>query len=680
MKRKNLIIPLTVTCFVLFLLNTNFCIGQTPSELKIDSLKKVIRNFHSNCSPCLQDSSKIIALLELVLQYNNINDDSALIYIDEGISVAEKTGYHTGIGRLFQQKGNYYYGKADYAVALSFYDKAMKQWEIIESSPAKDEWAVTEIRKAKTLSMYGGIYNERGNHPKAIDYYLAALKIIEPSGDSNLLARLYGGMGNTYASMNEYDKAMNYYLNTLHISEARGDINTLSNVTASISNIYFEQHKYSEALEYSVKALELSEQNNDMRGKAYALTAIGNTYQEQKLFDKSLEYFTKAIKISDEINDGFLSTNLRVNIGAAYFYQKKYAPAILYLNQGLKLAENNSILNLAKEAHGYLKSVYESTGNYQEAMLHFEKEIAAKDSLFNKDKIKEITLMEIGYDQEKKDAISNAAREKIATAQMAELQKQKLIRNSIAGGSGIIFISSLLTFFFYKRKRDAEHKQKETFLSLQVSETEMKALRSQMNPHFIFNALQSIQTFLLSHQSEEANLYLLKFSKLMRSVLENSQHSEVTLKEDMKALELYMQLESIRLQHPFTYDFHIDKSVDIETDFLPPLILQPFVENAIWHGLQYKPEAGHINIFITKKGNALYATVEDNGIGRDMSRKVAQPMLLKKESLGMKLTEERLKVLNEIKKFNAKFTITDLFTKDNQPSGTKVELSLPLVA
>ena len=165
----------------------------------------------------------------------------------------------------------------------------------------------------------------------------------------------------------------------------------------------------------------------------------------------------------------------------------------------------------------------------------------------------------------------------------------------------------------------------------------------------------------------------------MRLVLENSQHSEVSLKEDMQALELYMQLESIRLPHPFTYRFHIDKSVDEENDTIPPLILQPFVENAIWHGLQYKPDPGHINIYVSKNDNALCATVEDNGVGRDMSRQVAQPMLLKKESLGMKLTEERLKVLNEVKKTNAKFIVTDIKSNENKPAGTKVELSLPLI-
>lgn len=166
----------------------------------------------------------------------------------------------------------------------------------------------------------------------------------------------------------------------------------------------------------------------------------------------------------------------------------------------------------------------------------------------------------------------------------------------------------------------------------------------------------------------------------MRAVLENSQHSEVSLKEDMQALELYMQLESIRLPHPFTYQFHIDDSINVEEDSIPPLILQPFVENAIWHGLQYKNQPGRIDIYISKRNNALHAIVEDNGVGRDMSKQVQQPMLMKKESLGMKLTEERLKILNEVKKTTSKFVITDLFTENNQPIGTKVDLSLPLAS
>ena len=129
---------------------------------------------------------------------------------------------------------------------------------------------------------------------------------------------------------------------------------------------------------------------------------------------------------------------------------------------------------------------------------------------------------------------------------------------------------------------------------------------------------------------------------------------------------------------PGPYSFEIAESIDEENDCLPPLILQPFVENAIWHGLQYKPEPGHIKISIAKKDNTLFATVEDNGVGRNISKQVTQSILQRKESLGIKLTEERLKVLNEQKNINAEFKIIDQFTNEKLPCGTKVELSLPL--
>ena len=224
---------------------------------------------------------------------------------------------------------------------------------------------------------------------------------------------------------------------------------------------------------------------------------------------------------------------------------------------------------------------------------------------------------------------------------------------------------------------EKEVRLKELSTKQQISELEMKSIRSQMNPHFIFNSLQSIQTFMLQKNTDEANTYLLKFAKLMRIVLENSQYQEVPLNEDLQALELYMQLESLRLNYPFTYQIELDESIDADLIKIPPLILQPFVENAIWHGLQYKTESGHINIFISKTNNGLACKVEDNGVGRDTSKKVSQPMLMKRESLGMKLTEERLNILSELKRVKAFFNITDLFNSENKPIGTRIEVSLP---
>lgn len=242
----------------------------------------------------------------------------------------------------------------------------------------------------------------------------------------------------------------------------------------------------------------------------------------------------------------------------------------------------------------------------------------------------------------------------------------------------VIVILLIIALLFRLYTASLREKKKKAELQQKISETEMKALRSQMNPHFIFNALQSIQTFLMAHKPDDANAYLLKFSKLIRLVLENSQLSGVSLKDDMRALELYMQLESIRLTYPFTFKFHVDEAIDVEETTVPSLILQPVVENAIWHGLQYKPAPGHIDIFISNVNDALVAVVQDNGIGRNAARKEIRHLLVKQESLGLKLTEDRLKILNEPGNVNTEFRIVDLFNNDNTPAGTRVEILLPL--
>ncbi len=626
--------------------------------------------------------------------------------------------------------GSVYSSRGDYYKALTQYSESIK----LDSSINNTEGIL------RNLGNMGITYVYLGKYESAINIFFSVLKIAEEKKDYDRMAMQYLSIGNTYNRLKDYIKAIQYFNEAIKISDINGNLINKFKSLQGIGIAYGRMENIDMSLKYHLQAYELEVK---AKGDASPPTLIGlaNSYYRKNDFANSLLYNENALKRANEIKDKNSIGICLLNIGNVYSQNKNYINAEEYLLKAvisLKEVEDNYTL---AQAYTSLSELYDLQNKSKEAFSYYKNAVAINDSLFSSEKSKEITQIEMNYEFDKKEALARAEYDKqiavsdkkrtlaemekklalteadkkliqsetekriaIAEAEKkqmiaeadkkeielesenkmaaanAENKRQKFFIYSIACGSAIILLSGIFTFIFYKRKRDAEQKQKETLLSLQVSETEMKALRSQMNPHFIFNALQSIQTFLLGHKSEEANLYLLKFSKLMRAVLENSQHSEVPLEKDIQALELYMQLESIRLPLPFTYQFHIDKSVDVESDFLPPLILQPFVENAIWHGLQYKPEAGHINIFITKIDNALHATVEDNGVGRDMSKQVAQPMLMKKESLGMKLTEERLKVLNEVKKFNARFIITDLFTKDNQPSGTKVELSLPLLA
>lgn len=236
---------------------------------------------------------------------------------------------------------------------------------------------------------------------------------------------------------------------------------------------------------------------------------------------------------------------------------------------------------------------------------------------------------------------------------------------------------SFLIFVFYRKKRELIFKQKELELKQQVADVEMKALRAQMNPHFIFNCMNSIYAYMKNNDIQNAGNYLTKFSNLIRMVLENSLYAEVSLKADVEALELYMQMEQIRMLKGFDYRIETDPALDTENTLVPPLIVQPFVENSIWHGLNGKPTRGTIIIKISRQDKMLKYLVEDDGVESIFSMKETSPRTIKKKSLGMSLTRERLDVLNKTKNSNAHFNISDIRDVNNNYQGKRVELFLP---
>lgn len=245
--------------------------------------------------------------------------------------------------------------------------------------------------------------------------------------------------------------------------------------------------------------------------------------------------------------------------------------------------------------------------------------------------------------------------------------------------STIIVFGSIYTFFALriyniKKKQKLDYDRK-----VEMSKIELKALRSQMNPHFIFNSLNSIQHYIFNTRSDEAIKYLNKFARLVRVILNNSEKPTVTVGDDLEALKLYLELEKMRFEEKFDYTFIIDESVDLDYDIMPPLLMQPYVENAILHGLNPKPEKGILTIHLHSENNFLICTITDNGIGREKASEIRRTMPVKKhKSMGMKITEDRLKILNAINNSQLSVTITDLRDEHGMATGTKVELFVPL--
>jgi LytS/YehU family sensor histidine kinase len=234
-----------------------------------------------------------------------------------------------------------------------------------------------------------------------------------------------------------------------------------------------------------------------------------------------------------------------------------------------------------------------------------------------------------------------------------------------------------------KFRLQLERSQKENQLvelKNKAAELEMEVLRSQMNPHFIFNSLTSINRFILQNNRAQASEYLTKFSKLMRLILQNSQASLITLESELKSLELYLDLEALRFDHHFTYNISVQKDLDIDTLKVPPLIIQPYAENAIWHGLMHKEEKGYLDIKVSKENNYLYFKITDDGIGREQAATFASKSATRHKSMGLKITASRLAML-QLQHSNTKVppvTINDLVNTDGTAAGTEVIIKIPV--
>lgn len=223
-----------------------------------------------------------------------------------------------------------------------------------------------------------------------------------------------------------------------------------------------------------------------------------------------------------------------------------------------------------------------------------------------------------------------------------------------------------------KERLKAEYERK-------LTDVEMSALRAQMNPHFIFNSLNSIDYYIICNEQEKASDYLNRFSRLIRLILQNSKSSIVPLKDDLEALKLYIELESLRFDDLFEYEVKMEKGLDPEKINIPPMILQPYVENAIWHGLMQKESGkGILELSMRKNNGHLICLIEDNGIGREAAQKLKSKSASRRKSYGMKITSDRLAMLNKIAGADASVQIFDLKNEDESPAGTRVELSIPL--
>lgn len=500
------------------------------------------------------------------------------------------------------------------------------------------------------------VYQYSFSNPyKALEYYHKALGLMEKDKDLQTLGwSIYGGIGTLYYEQEEYGKALEQFKKVLH-----NDKNLELTATANIANIFGSLNQLDSAIYYYKKALNLEQVTNNPTYKANLYSNLSLIYSQADQLDAALASAENSIGLIEQYGIEFVRPTAYANASMAYLGNKDYVNAELYANEALQLSEAQGNVFLQKSAWGTLADVYAAKGEFSKALEAYTKFSVLKDSLNNQNRRVEINRSQLEFEFEKERTIAQA-----------EIDRQSAIKTASLLGGGGLLAASILGFVLYKRRRDVLEQKKDAEFRALVADTELKALRAQMNPHFIFNALNSIGDYILKNNNETALEYLTKFAKLMRMVLENSENKSITLEEDLKFLELYLQVEAKRQPGKFSYQIQVDEALEVENTLVPPLLLQPFIENSIWHGFQNRDGMGQIQITINENQDMLICSIEDNGRGIEHTANGNES----KKSFGVAITENRLKILNKQKNKEGRLQVIDL----GEQKGTRVEISLPL--
>ncbi|MEP2026404.1 MAG: histidine kinase [Reichenbachiella sp.] len=396
-----------------------------------------------------------------------------------------------------------------------------------------------------------------------------------------------------------------------------------------------------------------------------------NIYQEQNKKEEEIALREKIALSKTAANLPLQAAKQRQAIGKVLIDQGRTSEAIAQLEQASELAnttgsaeeKSNAYLALAK-AYSKVNSTQlalEAYQNHSEALQSWMTEEQSKrslrESLLRKQQDIQALTKDLALDES-----SYQLEETTNELQMQQLRSQRVL---IYGLVTLLVLVVIGAYFIYKKAQ--ETKRVGQLLAL-------KSLRSQMNPHFIFNALNSVNQFVALNNERAANKFLADFSKLMRMVLDNSQKEFISLREEQEMIGLYLKLEHYRFRDQFEFEFVMDPELDLDELEIPPMLIQPYIENAIWHGLRYKEDKGFLRVHICPNGAGVKISVEDDGIGRTASKQHKTANQKKKNSVGLKNTLERIGIINEVYHTNYSISINDL---NDDKSGTKVEIMTP---
>lgn len=594
------------------------------------------------------------SLIDSAESYLKTDAKKSIQFAAEALSAGKSTKEN---GEVYEVLGDIYMHWEQFDLAVSNYRISLQN---VESNGVKLKLATA--------------YRLNKNYQESIEVYNDLNKNELSNWD---LVTLYEGLGDVYLLTNDYDTSIDSYEQGLLYAKKHLITPKITDLNSKIAQAYSTKGEQQVAKGYFDESLKLASTQNKKRSLEEKIKVADfqnniNAYSDEIQLRKEALDDIKTIENDSIFDNKSDLTPQRQNykIGTAYALQKDYDSAITYLEKSIKEANTSNDLVVEKDATRKLSEVFNNAGEYDKAISTIKNFERLVDELYIK-KEQEISQAarfskEIASKQNRILSLESdrALSESKYQLHTEQARIQKLIIYSLIGGVLLLLITAFFMFKYIKQQRLANN-----LLAL-------KTLRSQMNPHFIFNALNSVNSFIASNDERTANKYLSDFSLLMRAVLENSEEDFIPLEKEIELLQLYTKLEHFRFQDKFDYNIAIDATIPIADFVIPPMLLQPYIENAVWHGLRYKKTKGYLEIAIEQtKSDEICITITDDGIGRKKSKTLKTEHQQKQNSKGMGNIKKRVSILNDMYKDKVDVHIEN-YKDDAEDTGTKVSVIL----
>lgn len=609
-----------------------------------------------------EDTALVNKLLKDARDTAEIDIKRAIIIAERAAEISERIDYRQGIAKALLRTGGLNDNIGNNEKAIEDLQKALKICE---------ENNITDI-EGKVLNTLGGAITKKNDYKTALSYFIHALNIHRQLNDSTGMAVSYSNIGtnfmdqdNFYDAVKNYGKAIEIYQSLKSQKRSK----RLALLYTNIGNVYAWHLDDPKGLSYLYQAINIFSELHDTLDMGTPFSILGTYYDKIDNYDSALYYHKKGLGVYIKKGDKKMIALEFSNIAGLYINLEKYDMAEKYYNDALPLAKETSFEGIICHIQRYLGIIYAKKHDYKKAFEMLDTAYINMDTLRTHEKSQELVEMTVRYNNSELEN-KNKLLQKENDIKQVKLQRKNIIEYS---GFGAALLFLVIGVQMVRQNRLKTNQQK--------LELEQKQLLAQINPHFIFNCLNSIQQFVVQNDTMNANKYLADFALLMRQTLDNSKDGNISLRREIEYLENYLSFEHMRFEDKFTYSVRFAPDINIDTIEIPSMIIQPFVENAIRHGLiNLETRTGILSISFYKKENFLYCEVDDNGIGMEEAKRLKGQTFIKYQSHGMELTQQRLALVSKMNSKDYTIKIVNKTGRNQNAEGTTIIIKFPLQA